>query len=212
MTKATQHLHLDKHLSRKLGGQDMIRVPFWIKFIFLLVVSSCFLGTSMAEPDTSREYKIKAAFLYNFAKFIEWPDDESDQVLQFCMAGTGKMNAAMKAIVGKKIRGRVIQVRQLDKYNEAPGCNLVFVARSNGTPSKAILSSMTEQGIVTIGDGDKFVHYGGMISFTTKKAKKGSDATKNRVGFAVNMDAARKAGVQISSELLKLATVVQGEL
>ena len=75
-------------------------------------------------------------------------------------------------------------------------------------PGKQTVDRMTNQGIVTVGEGEQFVHYGGMIGFTTKRQESTSD--KIRVGFAINMDTARRAGVQISSELLKLATAVEG--
>ena len=208
MTKAKKYLRTIIRIGQRPHHKAIAHAPTWIRPVLFSIVAGCVLGASMGSSDINREDRVKAAFLYNFAKFINWPGNKSEQGFQFCIVGEKSLGLAMEAIAGKTVRGQVISVQRSSVYDQKSDCHLLFVSRSSGSSVKSFVDQMTRQGVVTVGEGVQFVRYGGMIGFT-KKNKANAAPDKVRVGFAINVDTARRAGVQVSSELLKLATVVE---
>ncbi len=208
MIKAKKYLHIVIRVGQRLRHKAVVHAPAWIRPVLFSITACCVLGASMGSSDINREHRVKAAFLYNFAKFIDWPDNKSDQVFQFCIIGEESLGLAMETVAGKTVRGQVISVRRSPVYDQKSDCHLLFVSKSSGSSVKSFIDRLTRQGVVTVGEGEQFVRYGGMIGFT-KKNKSNAEPGKVRVGFAINVDTARRAGVQVSSELLKLATVVE---
>jgi len=208
MTKAKKWLRTVIRVGQRPHLKAIAHMPAWIRPVFFSIVACFVLGASMGSSDINREDRVKAAFLYNFAKFIDWPGNKPDQGFQFCIVGEKSLGLAMEAIAGKTVRGQVISVQRSSVYNQKSDCHLLFVSKSSGSSVKSFIDRLTRQGVVTVGEGEQFVRHGGMIGFT-KKNKANAASGRVRVGFAINVDTVRRAGVQVSSELLKLATVVE---
>lgn len=149
-----------------------------------------------------REYSIKAAVIYNFAKFTAWPEAafrEKDAPLRFCILGQDPFGETLKTIVGKSVHGRQLQVSRPDNLAETAQCHLVFVSKSEDHRLPLILHSLAERPILTISEIDDFAHSGGMITIRVPN---------DRIRFEVNLESTRTAGLYLSSRLLGLAKVL----
>lgn len=142
------------------------------------------------------EYEVKAAFLYNFAKFTEWPRATAGKGLRFCVLGRDPFGAALDALADKTVRDRPIEVAHGIDAGEAKSCDLLFMHEPDGEPRDAALQLLAGAPILTIGDQPGFVRGGGMIEMVM---------VENRVQFEVNLDAVQSAKLKISAQLLKLA-------
>ncbi|MDY6953070.1 MAG: YfiR family protein [Thermodesulfobacteriota bacterium] len=156
-----------------------------------------------ADPPASREYQVKAAFLYNFAKFVEWPaeasvDDQSAMIL--AMLGDDPFGKALETMEGKKAKGKRVSIKSFARIEDVQKCHILFVSRSEERHLDTILAHLKGQHVLTVGDMEGFAHRGGIIHFIT---------SANRIGFKINVDAAERAGLKISSRLLKLADIVR---
>jgi hypothetical protein len=149
-----------------------------------------------AQFEKASEYEIKAAFLYNFARFIDWPDSVfSDPATPFVVGVFGKDpfgEILDKTFEGKSVEGRHVVVRRVDNVDGALGCHLLFVAH----PQTPHLRRFEAQAIVTVGESERFVDQGGAIGFIIED---------NRVRFTIGPGAATRAGVTMSSKLLSLS-------
>jgi len=155
------------------------------------------------------EYQVKAAFIYNFAKFVEWPPHTfktSTDPIMICVLGENPFgNVLDQAVTGKTVDGRRFLVRQLSGEQTAAGCQILFVSSSERYRSHAILTEVktgeTKNGaVLTIGETDDFTMQGGVINFKIEAG---------RVRLQVNVDAAERAKLRISSKLLSLAEIVR---
>ena len=176
----------------------------------LMILAVCFILSLAphARPQTQMpdEYQIKAAFLYNFAKFIEWPNDSSMQRNEPFIIGLFGEDP-FNAILSKKIRGRTIQghsimVQRFYKVKEIRACQVLFINSSEKKRFKEILRHINRSPILTVADVDDFSAIGGMINFII---------VKNKIRFEINPQAAEKNGLKISSRLLKLAKIVHSK-
>ncbi len=176
--------------------------PLFGWFIALTVASGN-LDSHAALPVT-REYQLKAAFLYNFAKFIDWPYEafaNADSEFIFCIIGTTPLNSVLEKIVGDRtIQGREQVVKRLSRYTEVHTCHILFIARLERNSLGDILETLAGHSVVSVGETPSFAQQGGIIEFFI---------TKNKLHFKINVDAAQRAGLTISSELLKLARIVR---
>jgi len=171
------------------------------------------LGTTVvrAQPEPTppapspTEYEIKAAFLYNFARFVEWPPESGhDPGAPFVIAilGHDPFGPVLdETVAGKAVGGRPIEVRRVSRVEEAREAQIVFVAPSERPNMAAILKAVGRPGVLTVGDTDGFASQGGAINFTLQA---------RRVRFEINPAAAEQARLKMSSQLLKLATLVPG--
>lgn len=183
----------------------MIRKPITL----LLVILFCFLlkveSNCHAGPYSSGEYALKAAFLYNFAKFIDWPTEtfSKDQTtFTICVMGEDPFGSALDPIRGKSLKGRKLVIKHVEKLEDAQNCQILFISRSEKENLAEILAKLSGSGVLTVGDMEHFAQHGGIINLITEKRK---------VRFEINLDAAEHTGLKISSKLLKLAKIVQEE-
>lgn len=155
-----------------------------------------------AQIAGASQYEIKAAFLYNFAKFVEWPADVSrgQDVLTIALLGRDPFGPVLDQMVtDKTVRGRRIVVRRIASVEEAQGCQIVYVGASEERHLGEIIRSLAGRSVLTIGETDEFTSRGGIISFRLEEQK---------VRFAVNLQAAERARLTLSSQLLRLAQIV----
>jgi hypothetical protein len=164
-------------------------------------LASLFCLTVHASDQTSLEYQVKAAYLYNFAKFVTWPQGaDNSGPLVICVMGKDPFGPALDdAVRGKSLHGQVVTTKRLPKGAPPQGCQIVFVTCSESA-CKESLSHSDWEGILVVGEGDAFVRDGGMIGLILKDG---------RVQFTVNIDALTKARLDVSSKLLQLAAVVE---
>ena len=161
------------------------------------------LVSTLASADTSdrgaSEYQVKAAFLYNFVKFVEWPPDAIDpsEPIVLCVLGKDRFgDALMRVIEGKTVNGHRIAARKIGEIAAARSCQVVFVSASESRHIVEILRTVRAWNVLTVSEIDRFSERGGMINFFMDG---------QRVRFQINAKAALDAGLKISSKLLALA-------
>ena len=157
----------------------------------------------MAQQETSYEYKVKAAYICNFARFVEWPSEPSGtsgEPLIIGILGNNPFGEDLEATIkDKKIRGRKIVIRQISEFRQLYSCHILFVGQSEDICLSELLQKLKGRSILTIGETKKFSDAGGMIRFVLQQ---------NKVRFEINPKAAKEAGLKVSSQLLKLAVIV----
>jgi hypothetical protein len=162
-----------------------------------------FLSDTRAQSPTAGEYQVKAAFLFNFAKFVEWPPSifsNASAPLRICVFGRDPFGEELRNITREKIvNGRKLEVDQVVDLRRARTCHILFIASSEKAQLKQILESLRGTDALTVGDTKGFVQQGGMINFVLDN---------NRVQFEVNRKAAEQGGLRISSKLLSVAKLV----
>jgi hypothetical protein len=148
------------------------------------------------------EYQVKAAFLYNFAKFVEWPPGvlARHASMNVCVLGEDPFGPLLnRTVEGKQVHDRPIRVARVADLADLSRCHVLFISTSERRELSRLLPAIAGLSILTVGETESFVQEGGMIGFT---------AGENRVRFEINNEAAERAGLHISSQLLKLATRV----
>lgn len=155
-------------------------------------------SSAQAASVASSEYQVKAAFLYNFMKFVEWPADGASSPATICLGILGRdpFDDALEAVKGKSAKGRKVVVHHFRSIEEVKGCDLLYICASEKGSLSRILKVAQNTRMLTVADQDGFCEAGGMINLVF---------VKNRVGFEVNLAAASRAKLRISSQLLKLA-------
>jgi hypothetical protein len=157
----------------------------------------------LAQPSPLTEYEIKAAFLYNFAKFVEWPSDafkNSGDAFVIGVLGEDPFGDAIEGeLKGKSIQDKKLVFKRLSDPQEAPSCHVVYVSVSEREHLDTILNKLRAAPVLTVSDMKGFIQRGGMI---------GLFLDKNKVAFSINQTVAESTGLKISSQLLKLAKTI----
>jgi len=179
---------------------EVINVNILRLFIVFQILAVLSLSLSIfAQGADPAEYKVKAAFIYNFAKFVEWPDEPHDNNLTLCVLGEGSFCAAIRTIKGKIISGKRIQIRRINSIKDLKDCNILFIASSEKHNLPHLIDDLDGSRILTVGDTEGFAEQGVIINLYIENDK---------VRFKINIGAARRANVKLSSKLLKLAKIV----
>jgi hypothetical protein len=156
------------------------------------------------DPEASLEYPVKAAFLVNFTKFAEWPADSpqaQSRVVLICVLGKDPFGEVLdKAVFGRSAGGRPLVVQRHQGAEAVRGCHVVFVASSESKQIGPILESLADRPVITVGERDGFARQGGVIGLVVED---------NRARFEVNLPAAQRAGLLLSSKLLRIARVIE---
>lgn len=157
-----------------------------------------------ARADASLIYRVKAAFIFNFSKFVEWPTEQNSrppESLQFCVYGDdGFLPVLEQTLQGKKVQGKDLKVRRVGRTADMEGCLVVFMADDNSRQLADLLSELRDQPVLTVGDHPRFLDMGGMIRFLI---------VDNKVRFEISQQTAEEAGLTMSSKLLQIAHNVQ---
>jgi YfiR/HmsC-like len=158
----------------------------------------------IAQTKSANEYQVKAAFLYNFVKFVDWPSSaftSPNQPLAICVYGRDPFGTTLEdALLGKTIGERRIALVRATQFQELVGCHVVFVSASEDEPTADLAARLRGRPVLLVGESYGFAASGGIIQFTIKA---------NRVHFVINPDAADRAGLKISSKLLALAKIAR---
>ena len=175
---------------------------------FTVILTICVVAASggcfSAWGQSTNQYQVKAAFLYNFAKFVEWPPqsfNRPDDPISICIVGQNPFGRMLEDTVnGKTLEGRGFTIRDISDLPQAGSCQILFVSSSERKHVQAILDSIKTPGVLTVGEMEDFAVNGGVINFKLEGGK---------VRFEVNLAAAAKEGLQIRSNLLSLAEIVK---
>ncbi len=179
------------------GALDSFRFPQPALQAWVLLFCLCAqVLPASAAPYT--EYEIKAAYLYNFAKFIDWP--EGKPVLQFCPLGKSAVTGALEAIKDKTVGERRLVLVYPDASSKLADCDMVFVAESEDRRLERILALTQGRGVLVVGDSEGYARRGAMFNFYQDGEK---------VRFEINYPAVRRSGLRISSKLLSLGRMVE---
>lgn len=151
-------------------------------------------------PSAIEEYDVKAAFLFNFAKFVEWPASafkSADDPIKICVLGQNPFGSSLEnAVRGKTFGSRAFVVQDVTNAQDAATCHILFVAASVYKRLSPIVGGLKTSTVLTVGETDDFAANGGIITFRVRDA---------RVRFEIETSAAERAQLRISSKLLSLA-------
>ncbi len=172
------------------------------KALRIAVASAALLGSAAALAQPADEYRVKAAFLYNFAKFVEWPAQafaRPDSDLLLCVIGDDPFEGALQeTVAGKTVQDHRIGVRHIDDI-DAAGCHILFIGSSELYRLRRVLAQVANGHVLTVGDVADFARQGSVVAFHVEAHK---------VRFTINIAAAEAAGIDVSSQLLKVAAKV----
>ena len=161
--------------------------------------------STSAELSRSSEYELKAAFLYNFIKFTEWPAEEARQKSEpfiIGIVGRDPFGAALdKVIEGEIFQNKTVMTRRFPRMDEAAAnSEVLFIGSSEESNLPAILKSLDGQPVLTVSEIENFAHRGGVIQLKKEN---------NKIVFEINIEAAKRAGLAMNAQLLKLAKIVK---
>ena len=153
--------------------------------------------------ESSLEYQVKAAYLLNFIRYVEWPAqsfEAPEAPMSICVLGQDPFGRVLDAtVLGRTTHGRPLTIRRVRSDSEAASCHLVFISRETWRTQRDLLRTLRTLGVLTVGESPEFAQQGGVIGFTIQ------DET---VRFVVNAKARDRAGLRISSRMLSLAAAV----
>jgi YfiR/HmsC-like len=163
-----------------------------------IVVTLLATARLAAQSGAVVEDDIKAAFLYNFAKYVEWPDTAFPTgAFRVCViADASFVKSVGDIIAGETIAGRPVTREAPSTPEEARSCNILFVGRGNAGRADQLLAAVRDSHVLTVGDSADFLTHGGVVTFVREG---------DRVRFDVNVGEAQRAGLTVSSRLLRVA-------
>ena len=165
----------------------------------LLLAASLLLVSLGAFAQATTEYRVKAGFLYNFIAFTEWPASVGSP-LTLCVYGATPFGDELDALQGKSAAGRSLVIRLAGKLEQLKGCQVVFVASSAIDSLPRILTSLEGEPVLTVADVPGALDAGVGINMVVRQSK---------IAFEVNLAATRRASLNLSSKLLRLASEVR---
>lgn len=172
--------------------------------MMLLVIAGSAL-LAYGQENAPSEYQLKAAFLFNFAKFIEWPRgsfDNAQEPFAICVFGKDSFGSALdQALANKTVNDRPISIQRTKDKTELKHCQIVFVGHLEAPHIADVQDALEGTNALLVGESEGFAESGGMIEFTIEQG---------RVRFSINPDAAEHANLRLSSKLLALAKIVHG--
>jgi YfiR/HmsC-like len=171
----------------------------------LLAVYFPLSNRTVYADQSPTEFQVKAAYLFNFLKFVEWPDDPAADphgkwVIGF--VGDSPVGDELTRLVeGKNVLGRDLQVKKIQAADNPRACNILFISESEKKRLPSLLAELRGSSVLTVADMDNFIGAGGMIQFVVEDA---------RVRVAIDVGATSRAHLKVSSKLLSLARIVTG--
>jgi hypothetical protein len=180
-------------------------VPRVHLFLCLIAGLAFFPQVAWGQQDSAGEYEVKAAMLYNLTRFVEWPasaypDEQTPTAI--CILGQDPFGDFLTSMVSKQMGkgGRAVEIRRMQNEKGAHGCHVLYISTSERKSVAGIFSALKGSSILTVGEMAQFATRGGMIQFSLEE---------KQVRFEINLDAASRAELKISSRLLMLARIVK---
>ena len=172
----------------------------------VVVIASGLLGVPGLHAQHSKptDFQVKAAYLYNFGRFIEWPANVAPAKtgsFNICVLGEDPFGPALDATLGgETIGSQKVAARRISSPRESGDCRILFISSTEANRLNKIIESVDKTAVLTVSDAPQFSQHGGMIQFVLEG---------NRIRFEVNLSATQRAGLTLSSELLKVATAIR---
>jgi hypothetical protein len=179
----------------------------WHRRTIVLFLASATAGLCVdaARQQTTPEYRLEAAFLGSVPFYVEWPSSAWDHrtAVQLCVLRPIRFGALLQeAVAGQRMGSRPMVIREIDADDPVSECHVLFIGLANDATVRALLHRTARLPILTVGDEPAFLDAGGVIALL--------DVRDGRVRFDVSAEAAGRAGLKISSQLLRLARTVRG--
>jgi hypothetical protein len=177
----------------------------FLQFLAMAMVLAFSAGTGLqAQQAKPSEYQVKAAYLYNFGRFVKWPAGLAagkGDSFPVCVLGRDPFGPILDTtLAGEALEGKPVVIRRILKPQDAPDCRILFVSLTEENHLKEILAAIDQAGVLTVSDIPGFSRRGGIIQFV---------AEGDRVRFEINLASAESAKLVMSSELLKVAATVR---
>jgi hypothetical protein len=192
----------DRRRSLDEQGSAYRRSRHWCLPV-LLFTALCLSSGAPAAQDVRPEYELKAAFVSKFPQFAEWPESalNNSKTFNLCVARPNPFGRALDALIaGEALRGRPLVARDITDPQAIDACQLLFVPALPASERKALLARAATRPILTVGDYEGFLDEGGIVNL---------HIVDGRVRFDINAASANRAGVRLSSQLLRLAVHVR---
>jgi len=175
------------------------------KVAVVAVLAALALPTAAPAAEGPGEYDVKAAFLYNFTRFIEWPPEafrDARAPLTLCVVGKDPFGEVLDDVVqGESVGGRELEVARPDPDDDLARCQILFVSRSEHARLGALLGRLKDKSVFTVGEEEGFLEAGGILRFVQ---------SGRNVRFEINQAAAERAPLKISSKLMRLGVAPGG--
>jgi hypothetical protein len=177
----------------------------WTICAWLFLLTVLFSGGPWLSAETvvSKEYQVKAVFLFNFAQFVTWPSTaftQPDEPFRIGVLGDDPFDDFLDETVrGEKVDGHSLLIQRYGSVADVKNCRILFVSRSENGKMESILAGLKDKSILTVGDTEDFIRKGGIIRFITEA---------NKIRLRINLEAAKSANLTISSQVLRLAEIV----
>ena len=186
---------------------NRVLTVFHLPAAFLGITLLCSLGVVRAAPtpEPIDEYALKAAFLYNFAKFVEWPItsfSESTSPFALCVLGNDPFGANLESLAKKPVRDRMLVIKRIRSVSALSGCHILYVSSQELTQPEALLRTLEKAPVLTVCDTEFCAETGMMLNMRM---------VNNRVQLDLNLDAVQHTALKVSSQLIKLTHIVKGQ-
>jgi hypothetical protein len=174
--------------------------------VIAAAIAAALWFAASVSAQRPREYQVKAAYLYGFGRFVEWPAEApiaADGAFVLCVLGDDPFGELLdQAAAGGAVKNQPVSVRRIARVEDAASCDTLFVSASEQPRLSRILAALDHRPVLTVGDSPEFAQRGGMIGFKMDGG---------RVRFTVNVVAARDVGLALQSELIRVAAGVLQE-
>ena len=174
--------------------------------IILIILLSIKVQAQMGFTLYPSEYQVKAKYLYNLARFVDWPEQSfADSNSSYIIGILGEDPFGIdleKTVEGKKAKGRNFVVKRFPKYEDLQFCHILYINLTDKDKLNKVIKKIKNENILTVGDTKNFAQNGGIINFITKEKK---------IRFQINLSAAEQSGIQISSLILRQADLIENK-
>jgi hypothetical protein len=171
----------------------------WAALAITLVFASAVNGRTQGPS----EYQVKAAYLYGFGRFVEWPASSpaaSGTAFVLCVLGADPFGRVIDEVAANAVmKEEPVRIHRISRLDESEPCHTLFISSSEDVQVAKLLEGLNHRAVLTVSDAPQFAQRGGMIGFSVES---------NRVRFTVNLGAAKDAGLTLNSELLRVAAAV----
>jgi hypothetical protein len=185
------------HQSLRRFRRRLLNTPFLACIVLFIVYF-----TLTAQTSPSREYQLKAIFLYNFSQFVEWPatsfsSEEAPMIIG--IIGSDPFGTYLEeAISGEKMNGHPLVIERYANIDEIGACQILFINLPDTKSRKQAITAVKDKGVLTVSDASDFLEHGGMIRFFTRQGK---------LKLQVHLEATKLAKLEVSSKLLRLVEI-----